>query len=146
MPGSLRIRSKPLEGMAPPPAGTPNADSYLSKLAKMIPGEAQSLYIIGGSLIKGDGTRPYLLAWQLGVCGLVVLVVRWIGTADDRIKNPDFMHIFWSLVAFYVWVYAASETFKNWPSPAVYSFLPTLLVLLATFAIPYFYSGRSVGA
>jgi len=55
------------------------------------------------------------------------------------VVRPDFIHIIWSLVAFYIWVYAASDTFKDWSSPAVYNFLPTLLVILATFVIPYFY-------
>ncbi len=135
-------------GAAPP-------DNYLSKLVKMIPGEAQSLFVLGGQVIGADpGNTPYLRVWQLGFCGLVVVVVRWFGTREKATPAkpeqgipakpkvpPDYVHIILSLIAYYVWVYAASDAFRDWPNAQVYKFLPTLLVLIATFAIPYFYKG-----
>lgn len=144
MAGLLRIRAKtPGESLEQSAAAGKPVDSYLSKLVKMIPGEAQSLYVVGGQVI---GSAPengiYRNIWQLVICGLIVVLVRWKGTKDDK-GRPDFAHIACSLIAFYVWVYAASDALKDWPNAAVYKFLPTLLVLAATFAIPYFFPGNT---
>lgn len=142
MAGALRIRSpKALEGLKKSGAAAPSVDTYLTKLVKMIPGEAQSAYALGGSLIKGDGTKPYLLGWMV-VCAIIAIVVRWVGTADKPNKEgPDYVHIVLSLLAFIVWIYAATELFSDWPNATVYKFLPALLVILFTFVAPYFYKG-----
>lgn len=113
---------------------------YLERLLKLIPGEVVGIYLIGVGLIPTTykiplTTVPGLWGWT-GICLVLVLIARAYGTADPK---PQWLAVFVALVSFVIWVYTIGGPFAA--SGLYVSWLGSLLVLVWTFLVPYFYKG-----
>ena len=139
--GPSRSQRSAIEGQ-----GSQRADAYGARLLKLIPAEAVAFYLAGRSIITaGDesvaGLDPAraLLVWAiLGLVG--VFVLRWWGTADRRVgERPQWSAIAIALVSYAVWVYSLGDSFADYGvhDPKIAS----LLVILWTFVVPFFYRG-----
>jgi hypothetical protein len=150
--------SAPLRIAAHPNTGSladeePNRyKDYLNRLVKLIPAEVVGLYLVGRVQIAerfphADATAASggeLTAWASWTifCFVAVLVTRTWGTSDKKLGvPPELGAIAIAAVAFVVWVYSFGDLFrllKVWdPLPA------SLLVVAATFLLPYLYSPKN---
>jgi hypothetical protein len=113
-------------------------DSYLSRLMKMIPGEALGLYLVGSSVIPRDQVVA-LFVWFL-LCLVSVVAVRVFGTRDSRNNlPPDWIHVLISTVAFVIWVYTIGGPFAAFHLEVPY--IGSLAALGWTFFVPMIYNG-----
>jgi hypothetical protein len=113
-------------------------NSYLDRLAKMIPSPVIALYLVGVSQIP-TGQAIGLVVWSV-ICLAGVIILMTYGTADpQKNKKPDWVHISISSVAFIIWVYAMGGPFAafNLQIP----WIGSLAVLAYTFFVPIFYKG-----
>ena len=112
--------------------------SYLDRLTKMIPSEVISLYLVGSGIIP-DSDRIILVLWSL-ICLAGVIVSRIFGTADPQ-KNltPQWTTVGISSVAFIIWIYSLGGPFAAFHLHTPY--IGSLLVLVWTFFVPFFYKG-----
>ena len=120
--------------------GKPQEDfnSYLDRLAKMIPSPVIALYLVGTSQIP-TGQAIGLLVWAV-ICLIGVIVLMAYGTADSqKKKKPDRVHIMISSGAFVVWVYAMGGPFAAFNLQVPW--IGSLAVLAYTFFVPIFYKG-----
>ncbi len=80
-------------------------DTYISRLTKLVPGEALAAYpLFLNTVPKQDGSRPWQAVLLVTVVVLiVVMVLRWSAT-----KSPDgkaqWAAVFLSAVSFLIWV------------------------------------------
>ena len=115
-----------------------NFNSYLDRLAKMIPSPVIALYLVGTSQIPA-GQSIGLLVWAV-ICLIGVIVLMAYGTADlKKNKKPDWIHISISSVAFIIWVYAMGGPFAAYNLQIPW--IGSLAVLAYTFFVPIFYKG-----
>lgn len=134
-PMSLRIRhadAAKLRGVEPT-----TADSWPSRLAKLIPAEAMAFYGAGQAIVPGDRNDGL---WVLTVACIVFAgVIRYFGTRDDR-GNPQWIAISVALISFVLWVLTLRppagpiDLGKN----AFYAALGSLIWVTA---VPFFYKG-----
>jgi hypothetical protein len=111
---------------------------YLDRLLKMIPGEVVGLYMIGAGFIPKENPN-WLILWS-AFCLILVFVVRIFGTADPKEdKKPQPVPVVVAAGAFVVWLYWLGGPFLSlgFHKP----FIASLLVLLWSFVIPFFYKG-----
>jgi hypothetical protein len=142
MSAPLRIVRRPTvrTPTAPQPEPGEAAKEYLGKLLKMVPGEAQSLFVLGQEVIKKQH-HTELLVWA-GFCLIAAILVRVFGTRDkDQKKGPDWLHVSFSAVAFVLWLYTLGvflpDFNTNYPEVAM------LVTAAFTFIVPFFYNGPS---
>lgn len=111
---------------------------YLERLMKVIPSEVIGLYIIGGGLIP-EGETLWLIGWF--AFGLVaVLAIRTFGTADlAEGKPPQPVPVAIAVVAFAIWAYTLGGPFAA--LGLTVPWVGSLLVLMWSFVIPFFYKG-----
>jgi hypothetical protein len=112
----------------------------LERLLKLIPGEVVGIYLIGVGLIPAAFVIPRtslsgLWGWA-AVCLVLVFIARVYGTADP---NPQWLAVGVALVSFVIWVYTMGGPFAT--SGLYVAWLGSLLVLVWTFVVPYFYKG-----
>ena len=113
-------------------------NSYLDRLAKMIPSPVIALYLVGISQIP-TGQAIGLLVWAV-ICLIGVIVLLAYGTADpQKNKKTDWVHISISSVAFVIWVYAMGGPFVAFNLQVPW--IGSLAVLAYTFFVPIFYKG-----
>jgi hypothetical protein len=115
------------------------AKEYLGKLLRMVPGEAQSLFVLGQNVIKKEN-HSELLGWA-GFCLIVVIVVRIMGTRDPTEgKTTDWLHVVFSSMAFLLWLYSLGVFFSTFSQ--AHAEVSILLTAAFTFLVPYFYKGK----
>ncbi|MFC1716969.1 hypothetical protein ACFL6S_25095 [Candidatus Poribacteria bacterium] len=138
MSAPFRIRRRDVGVMKADRGSGEGVKDYLERLMKMIPGEVVGLYLIGSSPIP-EGQRVVLLIWSV-VCLVGVVIVRAFGTADPE-KNQPLQRgsVLISSVAFVIWLYVLGGVFKLYGLHLPY--IGTLLMLVWTFFVPYFYKG-----
>ena len=111
---------------------------YLDRLLKMIPGEVVGLYMIGAGFIPKENSN-WLIGWA-SVCLVLVFVVRIFGTADPKAdKKPQSVPVLIAAGAFLIWLYWLGGPFLTLGLHR--PFIGSLLVLLWSFVIPFFYKG-----
>lgn len=123
---------------------------YIDRLLKLIPVEVVALYVAGKNAIlmrfatdqaKSPSQFEYWawVGWTVVCLGGVIWARSWL-TSDKAAGVPvEKAAVAIAGVSFLVWVYSFGDVFNRvlgvWDS-----LLATLLVLLWTFAAPYFYS------
>lgn len=157
MPSTLRIKppaSKKLvanDTMAE--EGTNEYDSYLARLAKLIPGEAVSIYLTARNMMSSGSDNPENVnlicpenGW-LPLVGLIpLLIIRIFGT---RVLNPEESSLLkkndieWSLVgisaiSYMLWIYAIGDCFFGIFQDISDMYI-AITVMLWTFLVPYLY-------
>jgi hypothetical protein len=111
---------------------------YLDRLLKMIPGEVVGVYMIGAGFIPKENPN-WLIAWACA-CLVLVFIVRIFGTADPKAdKKPQGVPVLIAAGAFLVWLYWLGGPFVTLGIHR--AFIGSLLVLLWSFVIPFFYEG-----
>ncbi len=122
-------------------------DDYLAKLAKMIPAEVVSFYIIStGAITAAEGEVPKdALAWLVfGVGLLATALLAWITAKKDlTAAKADFIEqrAGWKTVfttfGFFVWVFALGGPFTQ--ITGYFTVYGTLLMMIYTLLAPAFY-------
>ncbi|HLG41681.1 MAG TPA: hypothetical protein VI461_18520 [Chitinophagaceae bacterium] len=111
---------------------------YLSRLLKMIPGEIVGLYMIGNGIIPSTNSI-FQFIWIV-ICTILIVVIRIYGTSDQEEKLPaQPVPVAIATIAFVIWVYWLGGPFITYKLHV--SWLSSILVLLWSFIIPYFYKG-----
>jgi len=133
----------PGRSAVPPPSP---GDTYLSRLAKMIPGEAITLYGAGSGLIPkvapmtgGLAPAQALLGWSI-VCAIAVVLLRYKSTQDAAGK-PQWAAIWIALISFSIWLYAIGGPFEAFSIKPSGDYLGSLVILAWTFFVPLLYRG-----
>ena len=111
---------------------------YLERLMRVIPAEIIGLYIVGTGIIPANQTVA-LVIW-FGFCLIAVAIVRTFGNADPAAGlPPQPVPIAISVVAFAIWAYTLGGPFEA--LGLAIPWVGSLLVLVWSFVIPYFYKG-----
>lgn len=119
--------------------GTEQAKFYLEKLLKLIPAEAQTLFVLHTLIPKDPQKADPLTLWLwIGFCFVVIIVVRVFGTSDQRTSTPpDWIHVILSCIAFLLWLMSLGMVFPALQQERPYAVI--LLMAAFTFLVPYFY-------
>ena len=119
------------------PGGTAIAqggDPWLTRLVKLIPAEIIAVYLAGYEL-AGD-----FVGWWAFTCLVLVFVSRIWGTKEGD-KPVQWFAVLVSAFSFIIWIYAMGDYFFSWRLSEDFTGIPSLVVLVWTFVIPYFYKG-----
>jgi hypothetical protein len=131
---SLRIHNPMAFRGAP---GSADADSWASRLAKLIPAEALGLYGAGQAIVPKD--RPEGL-WVLAAASLLLAgSIRWIATRDDD-GRPQYRAVAIALFSFVLWV-AALKPPTGPLDLGENAFYASLAALIWATTLPVFYKG-----
>lgn len=115
--------------------GISDADSYLERLLKLIPGEGVGLYIAGRGVIRENSEQLFIL-WTLVCLGAVVLL-RAIGSAGlPRVGPVQWPGVAIASVSFLVWTYSLGDVTSVYRAE-----IGSLMILAWTFFAPYLYRG-----
>ena len=112
--------------------------TYMERLVKLIPSEVVGIYLIGFGIIpKAESIA--LVIWTLVCLGLVI-IARAYATRDQANNKPtQWLAVIISSMSFVIWVYTLGHAFV--PFNMWIPWIGSLIVLVWTFIIPYFYKG-----
>jgi len=119
------------------PAGEPG-DTWATRLAKLIPGEALALYGAGTALVPDSEVRGL---WFLAlVCLAFTCALRWKATQSQG-RGPQVWAVVIAAISFALWVAALDRPAGpiDWDDDTVW--IPGLLALLWATIVPVFYTG-----
>lgn len=129
------------EGPSPPTvAGSTSTEfqSYMGRLVLLIPGEVISLYLVGIGIIPPD-SKIGLIVWAV-VCLILVVLVRTCGTGDRADNEPiQWTAVVVSSISFVIWIYVMQGPFQAYGLAIPY--VGSLIIMVWTFVVPYFYRG-----
>jgi hypothetical protein len=112
---------------------------YLERLLKLIPGEVVGVYMVGSGFIP-PLNRVAAAIWA-AICLVLVIIVRRYGTADPEAGlPPQPVPVAISATAFVIWIYWLGGPFAQFGLHI--SYVGSLLVLVWSFLVPYFYKGQ----
>lgn len=132
--GRQKVPSGFLRINAPPPKPGEPGDQYLSRLVKLVPAEAVTLYLTFKEI-----AATWLGIWAL-VCLLVVVAVRTLGNRQSG-KPIQIGAVVIATVSFVLWVYATGGYFLQIQPPASMPGIVSAGIGVWTFVVPYFYRG-----
>lgn len=114
-PASSFPPSGPAGFASPAAAATPEPDSYLDRLVKLIPAEAVALYVTLSAILRSASQVPGWLPWLVFVV-LLALTPAYTWKATQSTSRPTpYAQIGASTVAFFIWVFALGGPFANLP-------------------------------
>ena len=115
-----------------------NADSYLSRVVKLIPGEVMGLYTMAENIIPEDQTIGLVVITLF--CAVSVVIIRANLTKDQKTKkSPQWIAVMVSLISFLIWVYCISSLSKT---IGIYQqWVGTITMACWSFIIPWIYKG-----
>ena len=139
------LRSGEAASAPPPQSATSSADTYVSRLVKMIPGEALALFAAGAGLIaaaRAEWQPNLLLVWSL-ISALAIIALRRKATLVSDRSGPQWISTAIALVSFAIWLYSQGAPFIEMGDDFEESrgVVSSLLILAWTFFIPLFYKG-----
>lgn len=118
---------------AQPPQGTgvePKPDDSLTRIMKMIPGEATALYTAAVAIDQQSHALP--IAAFVGCAVVVVLVIKRSGDQHNPPIEPEPMQYVFQLLAFTAWALAIRSpiapyvAIPDWVVPLVVLFIPVI--------------------
>lgn len=119
----------------------PADDSWATRLAKLIPGEALALYGAGSAIVPDDQVWGL---WALAFVTLAFTVaLRWQATQSTG--GPQLTSVLIAALSFCLWVIALDRPAGpiDWPPDLVW--IPALTSLLWATIVPVFYKGDPPG-
>ncbi|HEY2707126.1 MAG TPA: hypothetical protein VGI95_03665 [Caulobacteraceae bacterium] len=126
---------------APPTPSAQAPDGYLSRLAKLIPAEALSLYGTGVGMISADASwRETGVRAVAVVCVLLSMGLRYKLTQGPD-GRPQWRALAVSLVAFLFWLAALGDQTSPFLLTAGARQAVALAAFLFTAVLPYIYKG-----
>lgn len=144
---SLRVHGMPMGGDNPSSVSTA-PDGWATRLAKLIPAEALGLYgaATGVLPLMPDNTtlRLVLLIIIALICLAISIVVRYKSTSLET-GSPQVWAIVISSVSFVIWLMSLGIPNSPIPIPQDLAFIPTLIAVIWTTAIGFFYRGDTGG-
>ncbi len=111
-------------------AGGVQGDSYSDRIVKFIPGDVVAGWLAITSAIKSAAQPPNeRTLWIIFVVGLLFAAAwTWRRTSEPS-KNPAYVQIAVSTVAFGVWAYATGGTVPQWPGTLYQPLTATLMLV-----------------
>jgi hypothetical protein len=111
-------------------------EAYTNNLTKLIPGEALSLYALGGSVSEPPWVQEAHLRIWPAICLLVAILFRLFATNRDKGFVPQLWAVGIAAISFVLWIYAQDSWILYWQIDKSYTFLLRYAVILWTFLIP----------
>ena len=149
-PLSDQVLATPSAEQAPASVETPEADSYIERLIKLIPVEVVGAYLVGRELAE---IHQMEATWGF-VCLVFVVVFRVLMTQPEGLTHFSFAQVqtgvvLISLISFIIWVYSLGGEILFLPPcyasvsgcEADWSWMASLALLLWTPLVPYLYRG-----
>jgi hypothetical protein len=140
---SLRVHGMPMGGGDPPSVPTA-PDGWATRLAKLIPAEALGLYGAAAGVLPlmPDNTtlRLVLLIILACICLAVSIIIRYKSTSLAT-GSPQVWAIIISAGSFVIWLMALGVPNSPIPIPQNLAFIPTLIAVVWTTLIGFFYRG-----
>jgi hypothetical protein len=118
---------------APGGAGAAGA-TYAANLAKLIPGEALSLYAAGGS-VHVPPEMANVHVWP-AFCLAAAIIFRWLATRTPGSNWPQWSALFIAIVSFILWIYGQNDWFFAWKISPNYSHYVAYAMLFWVFVLP----------
>jgi hypothetical protein len=119
--------------VAPPGASSAGA-TYAANLAKLIPGEALSLYAAGGS-VQVPVESANVHAWP-AFCLAAAIIFRWLATRPPGSMWPQWSALIIAIVSFILWIYGQNDWFFAWKISPNYSHYVAYAMLFWVFVLP----------
>jgi hypothetical protein len=124
-------------------APAPDPDTYFSRLAKLVPGEALGLYITGASLINSSSSgtgNVNMLLWVLALAGVVLAVVVRSKATRDTQGHAQWGAVMIGVISFALWVASMPEGSRP-ILPQGDTILYVLLSVIWSAFVPVIYKG-----
>ena len=141
---SLRIHGLPMQGGDPTATTTTTPDGWATRLAKLIPAESLGLYGATAGLLPAmedkQTIRLVCLIVIAVICLVFSIVIRWKSTAAAT-GSPQVLAIIISAVSFLIWLATLGAPNSPFPIPSDFTFIPSVIALLWTTIVAFFYRG-----
>ena len=111
-------------------SGGVKTDDYSDRIVKFIPGDVVAAWLAITTAIKSAAQPPSeRTLWIIFVIGLVFAAAwTWRKTSEQN-KEPAYIQIAISTVAFGVWAYATGGTSPQWPGTLYQPLMATLILV-----------------
>jgi hypothetical protein len=127
----------------------PQGDDWSSRLVKLIPSEALTLYTSAAALITQTKTAGFdndvALTISAIACIILIFVIRYRSTQDPATgRGPQFLAIGIALVSFLIWLSALAATGENLSPFKDFAWVvyAPLVALIWVFMVPMVYKGE----
>ncbi len=115
------------------------SSAYAKNLAKLIPGEALSLYAAGSNVQVPAKVQDWHI-WPV-YCLVAAIIFRWLATRKKGSWIPQVWAIAISVISFVLWLYTQGDWILRYQMSADFVYLVKYTMLFWVFVIPALVSG-----